>query len=62
MGALWPYLAVPWVGLRCVIVVFPDYTHLLFIGVSVSMMGCNLLCFSGQSFVDVFFNEILFQR
>ena len=24
------FLHVPWVGLKCVIVVFPDYTHLLF--------------------------------
>ena len=23
-------LVVPWIGLRCVIVVFPDHTHLLF--------------------------------
>ena len=26
---LWLFLTVPWVGLRCVIVVFPDHTHLL---------------------------------
>ena len=26
---LWLFLAVPWVGLQCVIVVFPDHTHLL---------------------------------
>ena len=25
------FLAVPWVGLQCVIVVFPDHTHLLFV-------------------------------
>ena len=25
------FLTVPWVGLRCVIVVFPDHTHLLFV-------------------------------
>ena len=24
------FLAVPWVGLRCVLVVFPDHTHLLY--------------------------------
>ena len=24
------FLTVPWVGLWCVIVVFPDHTHLLF--------------------------------
>ena len=27
---LWLFIAVPWVGLQCVIVVFPDHTHLLF--------------------------------
>ena len=25
---LWLFLTVPWVGLQCVIVVFPDHTHL----------------------------------
>ena len=29
--ALWPFLTVPWVGLPCVIVVFPGHTHLLFV-------------------------------
>ena len=28
---LWLFLKVPWVGLQCVIVVFPDHTHLLFL-------------------------------
>ena len=27
---LWLFLAVPWVGLQCEIVVFPHHTHLLF--------------------------------
>ena len=26
---LWLFLTVPWVGLQCVIVVFPDHTRLL---------------------------------
>ena len=26
---LWIFLMVPWVGLQCVIVVFPDHAHLL---------------------------------
>ena len=25
------FLTVPWVGMQCVIVVFPDHTHLLFV-------------------------------
>ena len=31
VSALCLFLAVPWVGLQRVIVVFPDYTHLLFV-------------------------------
>ena len=27
---LWFFLTVPWVGLQCVTVVFPDHTYLLF--------------------------------
>ena len=29
--AVWLFLAVPWVCLRFVVVVFPDHTHLLFL-------------------------------
>ena len=31
INILWLFLTVPWVGLQCVIAVFPDYTHLLFV-------------------------------
>ena len=30
VSVLWLFLAVPWVSLQCVIVFFPDHTHLLF--------------------------------
>ena len=30
VNVLWLFLRVTWVGLQCVIVVFPDNTHLLF--------------------------------
>ena len=30
INVLWIFLMVPWVGLQCVIVVFPDHAHLLF--------------------------------
>ena len=30
VNIVWLYLTVPWVGLQCVIVVFPDHTLLLF--------------------------------
>ena len=32
INVLWLFLMVPLVGLQCVIVVFPDHTHLLFVG------------------------------
>ena len=31
INVLWLFLMVPWVDLQCVIVVFPDHTHLLFV-------------------------------
>ena len=30
VSVLWHLLMVPWIGLRFVIVVFPDHTHVLF--------------------------------
>ena len=30
LNVLWLFCTVPWVGLQCEIVVFPDHTHLLF--------------------------------
>ena len=41
VNVLWLFLMVPWVGVHCVIVVFPDHTHLLFVlGID---MFCNVL-------------------
>ena len=31
INVLWRFLTVPWVGLQCVIVVFPDHNHSLFV-------------------------------
>ena len=31
VNVLWLFLTVLWVVLQCVIVVFPDHTHLLFV-------------------------------
>ena len=30
INVMWLFLTLSWVGLQCVIVVFPDHTHLLF--------------------------------
>ena len=29
VNVMWLFLMVPWVGLQCVIVIFPDHTHFL---------------------------------
>ena len=36
INVLWLFLAVRWVGLQCVTVVFPDHTHLLFVSSTLS--------------------------
>ena len=41
----WLFLAVPWVCLRFVIVVFPDHTHLLFFYTGVCGCMCLYVCF-----------------
>ena len=41
-NVMWLFFKVPWVGLQCVIVVFPDHTHLLF-GVTTIVRLCNVL-------------------
>ena len=35
------FLTVPWVGLRCVIVVFPDHTHFLVHVLKICMCYCT---------------------
>ena len=43
VSVLWLFLAVPWVGLQGVIVVFPEHTHLLFC-VSSECVNLIMLC------------------
>ena len=50
VNVLWLYLTVPWVGLQSVIVVFYEYTHLLFYNESII---CYLLSV-GPQFADAF--------
>ena len=37
-------LAVSWVGLQCVIMVFPDHTHLFFLYFDTSASLCTFVC------------------
>ena len=39
-SVMWLFLLVPWVGLQCVIEVFPDHTHLLFMAYTAHGMPC----------------------
>ena len=38
---VWLFLAVPWICLRFVIVVFPDHTHLLFLKHYIALIVCR---------------------
>ena len=44
INVLWLFLTVPCVGLQCVIVVFPGYTHLLFYVLNQIFMGSIVQC------------------
>ena len=39
VNIIWLFLTVPWVGLKCAVVVFPDHTRLLFGCVDASRDG-----------------------
>ena len=41
VNVLWSFPTVPWVGLQCGIVVFPDHTHLLFFSCDRNYIGNN---------------------
>ena len=43
VNIMWLLLTVPWAGLLCVIVVFPDHTHLLFLSHTGSELLWSLL-------------------
>ena len=47
VGGLWLFLAVSLFGLQCLIVVFPDYTHLLFRSFIVAV-GLNKKCYMSK--------------
>ena len=61
VNVLWLFLALPWVGLNCVIVVFPDHTHLLFnldqriVAHKVIVFGINKTYFLMQLILAYFF-------
>ena len=46
VNVLWLFLTVPWVGMQCVLVVFPGHTHLFFNGSINSVWQIGLHPFS----------------
>ena len=46
INVLWLFLTLSWVGLHCVIVVFPDHTRLLFIVCLKVMSAYFIVCFN----------------
>ena len=55
----WLFLAIPWVGLQCVIVVFPDHSHLLFYSLHSRKIGMFL---SAADFFNINFFENVFKE
>ena len=51
-NVLWHFLIVPWVGLHCVIVVFPDHTH--FLNIYCKFQNFARISFSWISMKDIF--------
>ena len=49
VNVLWFYLTVPWAGLQCVIVVYPDHTHFYFV-IRASSRAESLWCIIEQWF------------
>ena len=62
MTVVWLFLAVPWVCLQFVIVVFPAHTHLLFILTDLPILSlilpfCRLLMFFNINFFEKIFQD-----
>ena len=51
---VWLFLAVPWVCLRCVVVVFPGHTHLLFLSESIHVKMPHCWEFTCRGSIVVF--------
>ena len=49
INVLWLFIMVTWVGLQCVIVVFPDHTHLLLVKDMFVACTSNTFCSSPAS-------------
>ena len=56
INIMWLFLTVPWVGLRCVILVFPDHTHLLFSNVKIQYIIAMINYATEHDFTSMYIN------
>ena len=59
MIVVWLFLAVPWVCLQFVIVVFPKYTHLLFINLTLIRLLNFSVCKSYSVLLVYFYSFVM---
>ena len=58
INGLWLFLAAPWVGLQCVIVVFPDHTYLRFILTYQQILGdCEIVSVLEDTMFNIYMQE-----
>ena len=50
INGLWLFITVSWVVLQCVILVFPDHTHLLFERMDIEIIPLSNFCNNVQDF------------
>ena len=66
VNVLWLFLTVPWVGLPCVIVVFPDHTHFFSVWTQIrkcqARFGSNLLDTQMVILKYFFFTKLIRKR
>ena len=55
VNVLWLFLTVPWVGLQCVIVIFPDHIHLPFEGIHFMITAILSIYEAGPTMAQVVF-------
>ena len=58
MIVVWLFLILPWVGQRCVFVLFPDHTHLFFLCLWENLFFLNISKYLNMTFC-LFFKKII---
>ena len=59
---MWLFLGVPWVGLQCVIVLFPDHNHLILVAMIMKIVDSIALFEHIKSFKQMYIDLIIMKR